>query len=63
MAIFGGIKSYVRYAKLLGSVATGAFVFIFTFMLCFALLSLCAKLYTMRVKKLENPAEAEDKNP
>lgn len=63
-AIAGGIAglvqftgSYLRYGKLLGSVATFLFVFLFTAALCLSLLSAMAALYRRRIKKLEQEPE------
>ena len=46
--------------KIYGSIAAGAFIAVFTFALCFALLSISAYAYKKRVEKLEAGAESDD---
>lgn len=47
-------SSYHNYHNLPGSAATFAFMFLSTFCLCFAALSVVAKCHRKRVKKLED---------
>ena len=47
------ISSYLRYHKLLGSIATGIVMLIMTAVSTFVILSICASIYKKRVKKLE----------
>ncbi len=52
-------SSYLKYGKLLGSAATGLFVFIFTFAATLTALTIAASLYQKRRNKLEAAGEDE----
>ncbi len=52
-------SSYIKYNKLLGSVATGLFVFIFTFAATLVVLTIAASLYQKKRNKLEAAGEDE----
>ncbi|SHJ82214.1 DUF6773 family protein [Hespellia stercorisuis] len=60
MAIFYFIKSYVNYHKLAGSIATGIFMFISTFICCFVLFMATTAIYNKRKDKLEGPDDPEE---
>lgn len=47
------ISSYINYHKLLGSLATGVFMFISVFTLTFIALTVCCSLYKKRIRTLE----------
>lgn len=51
------ITSYINYHNLIGSLATGAFMFISMFILCIVALTASSELYKKRVHKLENQCE------
>lgn len=53
------ISSYLKYHKLLGSIATGIIVLSMTAILTFLALSVCASIYKKRVKKLEENSDLE----
>lgn len=53
MGLVWFINSYYRYHKLLGSLATFAFMFGFTSLLCYAALSVYTQLYKKRRAELE----------
>lgn len=59
VAIVFSLVAFLRYGKLLGSIATGVFMFFTVFMLCFFALSALAVLYKKRVEKLENEGNEE----
>lgn len=52
--------SYRNYHMLVGAVATGFFMGIMAFVLCFGALTCCTSLYRKRVKRLEQEGEEED---
>lgn len=56
------ISSYLKYHKLLGSIATGIMMLISTAIFTFVILSICASIYKKRVKKLEedNDVDTDD---
>lgn len=56
-AIVYFLATYFRYHKLLGSIATGIFMFTIVFALSFAALSVSAILYKKRVAKLESESD------
>lgn len=47
------VSSFYKYGKLVGAIATGIFMFIEIFVLCFAALTFFVYIYKKRVKKLE----------
>lgn len=51
--------SYHNYHKIVGSIATGVFMFLFTDALCLAGLSFSSWLYKKRVEKMEMDEEEE----
>lgn len=53
------VKSFIQYEKLLGSIATGVILFIFTFALTMIILSISSLLYKKRVQKAEESTEKE----
>lgn len=53
------ISSYLRYHKLLGSIATGIVMLSMTAVLTFVVLSTCASIYKKRLKKLEGDDELD----
>lgn len=50
-------SSYIKYQKLVGSIATGLFIFITTFVLTFAALTISVYIYKKRAAKLEKIGE------
>lgn len=50
-------SSYIKYHKLLGSIATGIFIFIVTFALTLVVLTILASVYKKRIEKLERHGE------
>ena len=52
------ISSYLKYQKLLGSIATGVFMLGIVFVLAFVTLTASATIYKKRVKKIEENCEA-----
>lgn len=56
------ISSYLKYQKLLGSIATGVFMLGMVFVLSFIALTACASIYKKRVRKLErhNDSDSDD---
>lgn len=52
--IIFGLVSYMRYGKLIGSLATAVFMFIFVFFCTVAALSFSAVLYKKRRRQLES---------
>ena len=53
------ISSYLKYHKLLGSIATGIIMLSMTASLTFIALSACASIYKKRVKKLEEDGDLD----
>ena len=53
------ISSYLKYHKLLGSIATGIIMLSMTAILTFIALSACASIYKKRVKKLEEDGDLD----
>lgn len=53
------ISSYLKYHKLLGSIATGIIMLSMTAILTFIVLSACASIYKKRVKKLEEDGDLD----
>lgn len=53
------ISSYLRYHKLLGSIATGIVMLSMTAILTFIVLSICASIYKKRLKKLEEDSDLD----
>ncbi|MDD4843975.1 MAG: hypothetical protein PHU31_06565 [Anaerotignum sp.] len=51
------VSSYVKYHSILGSIATGVFIFISVFVLTILTLSLSMKLYQKRISKIETDCE------
>ncbi len=51
--------SYKNYGKLIGSLATGALIFIFVFVSTIVILTISSKFYKQRVKKLESEDDGE----
>ncbi|MDD7388536.1 MAG: hypothetical protein PUG60_02545 [Lachnospiraceae bacterium] len=58
--IIFGLISYIRYGKLLGSLATGAFMFIFVFFCTIIALSVSAILYKKKRRQMESEEEEND---
>lgn len=56
------ISSYLKYEKLLGSIATGIFIFGSIFVLTFISLTICSTIYKKRVKKIEDNCESKSHN-
>lgn len=56
-----GILSYHEYHALIGSIATGIFMFGLIFSTCFAALSFLVVLYKKRISHLENEEAKEEK--
>lgn len=56
------ISSYLKYHKLLGSIATGIVMLSMTAILTFIVLSTCASIYKKRVKKLEEDGDLDSDN-
>lgn len=58
------ISSYLKYHKLLGSIATGIIMLGITAVLSFIALTVCTSIYKKRVKKLEegNDSDSDDIN-
>ena len=52
-------SSYLKYHKLLGSIATGIIMLSTTALLTFITLSVCASIYKKRVKKLEEDGDLD----
>lgn len=61
MALAVGVRSYFRYHKLLGSIATAAFVFITVFILCMVTIQLVWILYQKKRTQQEKQLEDEEK--
>lgn len=57
MGILFFVTSYVKYQKLLGSIATGVIMFISIWVLSFVALSLTTSLYKKKIAKLESEPE------
>lgn len=57
VAIFHFIRSYMKYHKMAGSIATGIFMFIGTFVLCIIVLSVTSMIFKKRKEKLEGSDE------
>lgn len=53
------ISSYLKYHKLLGSIATGIIMLSMTAILTFIALSACVSIYKKRVKKLEEDGDLD----
>ncbi|MGN2338757.1 DUF6773 family protein [Clostridium cagae] len=53
------ISSYLKYAKLLGSIATGIIMLVQVFALAFVTLTIFSAIYKKRVKKIEENCEAK----
>lgn len=58
--LFFFFLSYKNYNRLVGSLATGAFMFFITFILCFAALTISAKAYQKRVEHLEKEFDEKE---
>ncbi|KAF5081144.1 DUF6773 family protein [Anaerotignum sp.] len=56
-ALIFSISSYIKYHVLMGSIATGIFMFIFIFAVTFFTLSLSVKMYHKRIRKMETDCE------
>lgn len=48
------LTSYRNYGKLIGSLATGAFLFLFTSVITMIALTVSSRIYKQRIKKLES---------
>lgn len=57
MGIIWFFVSYRNYHKLVGSIATGIFMFFSIGILCFLALTFCSMLYKKRLQKLEDTDE------
>ncbi|MBZ9691906.1 DUF6773 family protein [Clostridium sp. M14] len=53
------ISSYLKYAKLLGSIATGIIMLVQVFALAFVTLTIFSAIYKKRVKKIEENCETK----
>jgi len=51
------ISTYVKYDKLLGSIATGVFIFILVFVLSLSALTISVSLYKKRLAKMEHSCD------
>ncbi len=60
MGLIWFFVSYYRYHKLIGSLATFAFMFGLTTLLCFGCLSVYASIYKKRRRKLDAEADREE---
>lgn len=56
-AMIFSITTYLKYGSLVGSAATGIFMFIFIFALTFVTLCLSVKVYHKKVSKMETDCE------
>lgn len=54
VAIFNSVISYVRYHKMAGSIATGIFMFVMTFVICMIMFIITTMIYKKRKEKLED---------
>lgn len=54
------VSSYLKYQKLLGSIATGIFMLSIIFILTFTALTLFAGIYKKRVKKIESDCDNDN---
>lgn len=61
VGVFWFVRSYVKYHKLVGSIATAIVGFVVVFTLCIIALSITAAVYKKKVKKLEDEEENTDK--
>lgn len=59
LGLFWFASSYHNYHKLIGSIATGVFIFLATAVWTYLALAFTSKLYKNRVKKLEEKIEEE----
>lgn len=53
------ISSYLKYEKLLGSIATGIIMLVQVFALAFVTLTIFSAIYKKRIKKIEENCEAK----
>lgn len=53
------ISSYLKYEKLLGSIATGIIMLVQVFALAFVILTVFSSIYKKRVKKIEESCETK----
>lgn len=56
--IMNFISSYLKYEKMLASIAAGMFILSSSFILIFAILTIFSTIYKKRVKKLEDKCES-----
>lgn len=56
-ALIFSISSYLKYNALMGSIATGVFMFIFIFAITFLTLSISVKMYHKKISKMETNCE------
>lgn len=53
--------SYKNYGHLIGSICTGVFMLLFTFVLCIIALSVSTSIYKKRLHELENKADEDSR--